>query len=883
MLKKMLFNKKWFFVKNENMRIKSYFFILTTLITFIPVQQIFAQCGARSINTATSYYDIGQFDDVISTLTECLSMGYEKTNQQIEGLCLLTNTYIALDSISKAEKYVVDLLQIDPSFQPRPDDPIMFQVLIRKVQLGEIGINVSSVSKIAESLYEAPATVLLITEAEIERRGYHDLEALLHDLPGFDISQSNGVLYSNIYQRGYRSVNTDRTLILVDGVEENDLWGNIVYLSRQYPLSNIESVEVVYGPASTIYGPNAFLGAISINTKKARQLIKENNRMGVNLQTGYGQWNTRYIDATLATSFVQNQIELTVSGRKFFSDEPNFGNYDWLNYDPINYPDSISLDDLNDIHAITDANKAQAFVDSFGVSSNLYTVNTDASGAVTSVFLTDAGARLAIDRDNEVYNNTSYQDNTATDAISARLKIFDVIIGWQYWHKQEGTGAFFNDVRQGTSSQGQSWNPKSQFFFLRYSKQVNRQFSVTTFTRYKIHSLDGNNALIDFNGYKSGGLSMYDLMNASSSSWSSTYLTVKSNQLRNETYFTYRPNPRISLFAGIETRFSAIQTNYITSDAPNPEANTNEDVPRTLFSSDFGVYAQITYQFRPKLKFTLGNRLDHTNIAEGSVIYNKANPRVALVYQPTNWIFKGIFATAFKAPTNFDRFSTVEGQREISNPNLEAEQVMNYEISARRFIRKNLVIEAVAYQSDYENIIETADTTLADGSTTNYFVSIGQQRVRGGHLVGTFKHNNFEGYFNYTFTNPIFKDIDDNGNLVEKRVGDIASHQFNIGGNYKWNDFNFNLRMNWVGQRLTGSETTVEKNPYDNFFTPYTIFNGVASYKVLDTGFKVDLIANNIFNKEYFSPGLRDADDTRFSSRLPQKGRNLHFRLRYQF
>ena len=140
----------------------------------------------------------------------------------------------------------------------------------------------------------------MITEEEIENRGYHDLEALLHDLPGFDISQSNGILYSNIYQRGYRSVNTDRTLILVDGVEENDIWGNFVYLSRQYPLSNIESVEVIYGPSSTIYGANAFLGVISINTKKASQLIKEDNKVGANIQAGYGQWNTRYLDATFA-------------------------------------------------------------------------------------------------------------------------------------------------------------------------------------------------------------------------------------------------------------------------------------------------------------------------------------------------------------------------------------------------------------------------------------------------------------------------------------------------------------------------------------------------------------------------------------------------------
>ena len=56
------------------------------------------------------------------------------------------------------------------------------------------GTRVSSVSKSEESLAEAPATVILVTEDEIIDRGYNDLEALLHDLPGFDITRSVGIL-----------------------------------------------------------------------------------------------------------------------------------------------------------------------------------------------------------------------------------------------------------------------------------------------------------------------------------------------------------------------------------------------------------------------------------------------------------------------------------------------------------------------------------------------------------------------------------------------------------------------------------------------------------------------------------------------------------------
>ena len=70
-------------------------------------------------------------------------------------------------------------------------------------------LKISSVSKTSESLLETPQTVIVITNEQIKRRGYTDLEQLFHDLPGFDISRGNGTQYSQIYQRGYRTKNTE--------------------------------------------------------------------------------------------------------------------------------------------------------------------------------------------------------------------------------------------------------------------------------------------------------------------------------------------------------------------------------------------------------------------------------------------------------------------------------------------------------------------------------------------------------------------------------------------------------------------------------------------------------------------------------------------------
>ena len=122
----------------------------------------------------------------------------------------------------------------------------------------------------------------------------------LFHLPGFDVSRGNGVHYSNIYQRGYRSLNTDRTLLLFDGVEENNLWSTTAPLSRQHPLTNVERVEVIYGPTSTMYGANAFLGVINAITKEPEDITGIDNRLGVRSQVSFGSWQTRYAELTVA-------------------------------------------------------------------------------------------------------------------------------------------------------------------------------------------------------------------------------------------------------------------------------------------------------------------------------------------------------------------------------------------------------------------------------------------------------------------------------------------------------------------------------------------------------------------------------------------------------
>ncbi len=178
-----------------------------------------------------------------------------------------------------------------------------------------MNVSISSASNIEESLNRAPATILIITEQDIEERGYIEMYDVLNDLPGFDLSRAFGDDNYYLYARGYRKETSDQMLLMIDGIAMNHLYSNNMNLFAMYPLSNIQQIEVVYGPASAIYGPNAFAGVINIITKK-----KGKSTVSMNA----GQNNTYVTDVNFNQTI--NDMKLIFSGRVYSSDGPDLVN-----------------------------------------------------------------------------------------------------------------------------------------------------------------------------------------------------------------------------------------------------------------------------------------------------------------------------------------------------------------------------------------------------------------------------------------------------------------------------------------------------------------------------------------------------------------------------
>jgi len=135
-----------------------------------------------------------------------------------------------------------------------------------ELDLSELmNIKVTTATKKDQLIQKVPATVRIITANQIKERAYHSLENVLQDLPGF---QFRDILSFNAYSflRGAPSQN-NLILVLVDGIQINELNSGGFYGGYQYNLQNVKQIEVVYGPSSALYGTNAVSGIINIITK----------------------------------------------------------------------------------------------------------------------------------------------------------------------------------------------------------------------------------------------------------------------------------------------------------------------------------------------------------------------------------------------------------------------------------------------------------------------------------------------------------------------------------------------------------------------------------------------------------------------------------------
>ena len=130
---------------------------------------------------------------------------------------------------------------------------------------------VRSVSRKTERLSDAASAIFVITQEDIRRSGVTSIPEALRLSPGLEVARQDAHTWA-ISSRGFNDEFASKLLVLVDGrTVYTPLVASVNWDVQDYPLEDIDRIEVIRGPGATVWGANAVNGVINITTKSAKE------------------------------------------------------------------------------------------------------------------------------------------------------------------------------------------------------------------------------------------------------------------------------------------------------------------------------------------------------------------------------------------------------------------------------------------------------------------------------------------------------------------------------------------------------------------------------------------------------------------------------------
>ena len=274
---------------------------------------------------AENDYNLGRIEQASTALLN--NMKAFQGNLRESSLRLLVLCWLGLDETEKAEEWTAKLLAEDPYYTASSQDPQRFIDLVENIKRGRTA-TITTASSHAESLAEVPVPTTLITEEMIHNCGGQNLqEVLAAYVPGMNIIDCNDDI--NIAMRGIYSNGQEKILIMLNGHRMNSYCTNIASPDFSISLAKIKQIEVLRGPASSLYGGVALTGVVNIITQQGADIDGVEAKVGIG---NYGQmrgdlvFGKRYFDLDLlvwGSIYKNNGEKKDVSEESFNEDTSN--------------------------------------------------------------------------------------------------------------------------------------------------------------------------------------------------------------------------------------------------------------------------------------------------------------------------------------------------------------------------------------------------------------------------------------------------------------------------------------------------------------------------------------------------------------------------------
>ncbi|MBD9367833.1 TonB-dependent receptor [Xanthomonas sp. XNM01] len=642
-----------------------------------------------------------------------------------------------------------------------------------------------------QKITDAPASISVVTREELQKRPYISLIDAVRDLEGVDVGEtSDKTGQRTISMRGMGS---EYTLILIDGKRQNnhgDIYPNS-FGGNQFnhipPLDMVERIEVIRGPASTLYGADALGGVINIITRKVADRWTGSATIGHSIQENSDFGSDSTFDFAVMGPLIADTLGLGVRGSWYERDAST------PEYEFITAPDGTQ------------------FERSLGFGAGGKTVDsTNKSAGVTLSWKATENQSVIFEYDTskQTYDNTPFINNLGNEAYP--LGTVDGLAGiWRaapqvgYTAEQEFTRDQWSVTHHG------EWAFGNSFVSLAHIDTGNhgRTLPFTVEDRLVHRDIYCNNAAVCATGPYAGRTRAQRQQLLVDTFLPRPKRTMESTQYTLDAKLDFAVGAQHHFVVGGQVIDGELEDGVFGMEGGGEGAGTVQD------HKMWSVFAEDNWSPIEALTITLGVRHDDHNVF-GSHI----SPRAYAVYElAQGWTLKGGVSTGYKTPKTTDLYDGITGfgaqgtSPFVGNPDLQPETSVNSELAlywtsvdgAHNF---NVTI----FRNDFEDKIARGETNLSCAQTggvrpcanlgdyallgyTTYAqnINIDEVRIQGAEIAGRWGISDALSLrANYTYT--------DSEQLSGAQIGlpltNTAKHMANATMNWQATD-SFSLQL----------------------------------------------------------------------------------------
>jgi len=575
-------------------------------------------------------------------------------------------------------------------------------------------------------------------------------------------------------------VGQDKFVILIDGVKVSTPTGEVLGVMNNYPVHLAKQIEVIYGPASALYGADAVSGVINIITNKGEGA--DDCTRNVSISGGiHSSYN--------ATAFIHRKFSeknsLTLSVQSFYDKQAKL-------YEK--YPDEFK--------GALDALESGTFNSAWGPKTPKAKVEKDFEIPVHQY---NIFAALTFDKFTFSYFG-NYHRQSSSLGYSAQDAVYNAD---QYF------GQYINVISAG------------------YSDNLSEKLSSSTHLTLSRYDMDPKsnyrNIYVDLEpGYKYSFGTMLKAEQQLAYNWTDEISIIGGALF--ESYYSIPKGTDLEESIDVNKAIAGTIRGTVMDNRP-------EGLPADFFTVRYfntGAYLQAQYSPSENLSLTLGGRYDYNSRYEGSF-----NPRLGIVVKPFDGTtIKALYGSAFLAASPYQAYQCygsfqsqdsgrtfTSGFWHLPNPGLKPIKAQTMELGIRSYITNELAVSLNGFYSIYTDLF----TGASDAGNTNLYnglykgfpvgyievtINQGKQYNYGGELMIDYLariSDNLKAttYVSVSIVDGYVDEKADNG--TEKQIGNIVPMMIKAGTDIVWGDLSISPRIIYNGKsRVNTLETYVK-------------------------------------------------------------------------